>query len=115
VSGGHVGAFPARCACITTEQPSIKFRLHAARPSPFTDSTILRLDVPAGAGHVTLAVYNVRGQLVRMLVDGALPPGRREFVWNGMDDTGRDVSAGAYFARCESDAGSDTRKLVLMR
>ncbi len=115
VSGGHVGAFPARCACITTEQPSIKFRLHAARPSPFTDSTMLRLDVPPNTGHVTLAVYNVRGQLVRTLVDGALPPGRREFVWNGTDDTGRPVSAGAYFARCESDAGSDTRKLVRMR
>jgi hypothetical protein len=116
VSGGHIGAFPARCACITTEQLSIEFRLHAARPSPFTDSTMLQLDVPAGAGHVTLALYNVRGQLVRTLVDGApMPPGRREFVWNGMDDTGRPVSAGIYFARCRSDAGSGTQKLVLTK
>jgi len=115
VSGRHIGAFPARCACLTTEQLSIKFRLHAARPSPFTHSTMLQLDVPPSTGHVTLAVYNVRGQLVRTLVDGALPQGPREFVWNGMDDSGRPVSAGAYFARCESDAGSDTRKLVLMR
>jgi hypothetical protein len=114
-SGGHVGAFAVRCACVTTAQPSIKFRLRAARPSPFTDSTVLQLDVPPNTGHVTLAVYNVRGQLVRTLVDRALPPGCREFVWDGMDDTGRPVSAGTYFARCESDAGSDTRKLVLMR
>ncbi|MCK4510470.1 C39 family peptidase [bacterium] len=89
--------------------------LHAARPSPFAGTTTMQLDVPGHAGHVRLAIYNVRGQLVRTLVDGALPPGRREFVWDGMDDTGRPVSAGAYFARCESDAGSATRKLVLMR
>ncbi len=75
----------------------------------------MQLDVPAGAEHVRLAVYNVQGQLVRTLVDGALPPGRREFVWNGMDDAGRPVAAGAYFARCESDAGSGTQKLVLMK
>ncbi|MCK4511096.1 hypothetical protein KAW64_05115, partial [bacterium] len=114
-SGGNIGAFPPRCPCTTTEQLSIRFRLQAARPSPFTDSTMLHLDVPPDAGHVTLTIYNVRGQLVRTLVDGALPSGRREFIWDGMDDTGRPVSAGAYFARCESDAGSDTRKLVLMR
>ena len=114
-SGGNIGAFPARCPCTTTEQLSISFRLQAARPSPFTDSTMFQLDVPPDAGHVTLAIYNVRGQLVRTLVDGALPPGHREFVWDGMDDAGRPASAGAYFARCESDAGSDTRKLVLMR
>ena len=76
---------------------------------------MLQLDVPLDAGHVTLAIYNVRGQLVRMLVDGALPPGWREFVWDGMDDTGRPVSAGIYFARCENDARSGTRKLVLMK
>ncbi len=115
VSGGHIGACPARCACVTTEQLSIRFRLHPARPSPFTDSTILQLDVPLDAERVRLAIYNVRGQLVRTLVDRGLPPGRPEFDWNGMDDAGRPVCAGVYFARCESDAGSGTQKLVLMR
>jgi hypothetical protein len=85
------------------------------RPSPFAGTTTMQLDVPHDAGRVRLAIYNVRGQLVRMLVDGALPPGRREFTWNGTDDTGRPVSAGIYLARCESDAGSDTQKLVLMK
>jgi len=93
----------------------LELMLHAARPSPFAGTTTMQLDVPPHAGHVTLAVYNVRGQLVRTLVDGAVPPGHREFVWDGMDDNGRPVSAGAYFARCESYAGSATRKLVLMR
>jgi predicted outer membrane repeat protein len=114
-SGGHIGASPARCACIGTEPLSIALKLHAARPSPFTDSTTLELDVPPDAGQITLAVYNVRGQLVRTLVDAAVSPGRREFVWDGMDEAGHVVSAGTYFARCGSDAGTDEQKLVLVK
>jgi flagellar hook assembly protein FlgD len=93
----------------------MEFVLHPARPSPFAGTTTMQLDVPAGAERVRLAVYNVQGQLVRTLVDAVVSPGRREFVWNGMDDAGRPVSAGIYFARCRSDAGSGTQKLVLMK
>ena len=89
--------------------------LHSPRPSPFTGTTTMQLDVPAGAEHVRLAVYNVRGQLVRTLADGALPPGRPEFIWKGEDDAGQPVSAGIYFARCESEVGASMQKLVLMR
>ena len=89
--------------------------LHAPRPSPFTGTTTVQLDVPAGAERVRLAIYNVRGQLVRTLADGAIPPGRPEFVWNGEDDDGLPVSAGIYFARCECEVGAGTQKLVLVR
>jgi predicted outer membrane repeat protein len=119
IGGDDIGAWPAGCPCgdptgVDDEMPTA-FLLHPARPSPFDGSTMLQLDVPLDAGHVTLAVYNVRGQLVRTLADGALPRGRREFIWNGTDDTGRPVSAGIYLARCESDAGTSTQKLVLMK
>jgi flagellar hook assembly protein FlgD len=93
----------------------IMLKLHAARPSPFTDSTMLGLDVPPDAGRIALAIYNVHGQLVRTLIDAVVPPGRREFVWDGTDDTGRTVSAGVYFARYEGDARSGAQKLVLVR
>ncbi len=92
-----------------------RLELHRPRPTPFSAATAMQLDVPSGAGRVRLAVYNARGQLVRTLADGAVPPGRREFVWNGEDDTGNPVSAGVYFARCECDAGTGAQKLVLMR
>ncbi|MCK4680977.1 hypothetical protein KAT82_07600, partial [bacterium] len=119
IVGDDIGAWPAGCPCgdptgVDDEMPTALL-LHPARPSPFDGSTMLQLDVPAGAERVRLAIYNVQGQLVRTLVDGALPPGRREFIWNGTDDTGRPVSAGVYLARCESDAGSGTQKLVLMK
>jgi len=89
--------------------------LHAPQPSPFGDATTLALDVPARAGRIALAVYSVGGRLVRTLADGALEPGRRQFVWNGTDDTGRAVSAGIYFARCVNMGRTATKKIVLVR
>ena len=89
--------------------------LSPPRPSPFDGSTLLALAVPPDAGHVSLAVYNAGGQRVRTLTDGVLPPGRREFVWKGDDDTGAPVAAGVYFARCESEAGTSVQKVVLLR
>lgn len=115
-----IGAWGVGCECgdptgVEEEPLPSGLALHPPRPSPFGDATTLDLDVPEGAGRVTLAVYNVGGRLVRTLADGAVRPGRREFVWNGTDDTGYPVSAGVYFARCTSGSQADTRKIVLLR
>ena len=115
VSGGRIGAFPARCACAQHEPASTALLLHPARPSPFDRSTLLQLDVPPDAGSIRLAVYDVSGRCVRTLAEGKISSGAREFVWNGTDDDGRPVSAGVYFARCECDAGTSVRKMVLTR
>jgi hypothetical protein len=55
---------------------------------------------PAGAGgtvHTTLRFYDVRGRVVRTLVDQLVPPGRYQATWDGTDDRGARVSAGVYF------------------
>jgi hypothetical protein len=113
--GGDIGAFRVRCACEQNDVVPAGFLMHPASPSPFTASTTLRLDVPAGAGRVSLSIYNVRGQLVRTLVDGTVTPGVREYVWRGDDSSGHALSAGLYFARCEHGGDTTTRKLVLVR
>jgi flagellar hook assembly protein FlgD len=115
VAGGDIGAFGVRCACEQKEVVPGAFFLHAPSPSPFGASTTLRLDVPTDAGRVFIAVYNARGQLVRTLLDDTPTPGTREYVWRGDDASGNALGAGIYFARCESNAGAMTRKLVLLR
>src|SRR4029079_7848759 len=51
---------------------------------------------PAGAGgtvHTTLRFYDVRGRVVRTLVDQLVPPGRYQATWDGTDDRGARVAA----------------------
>ena len=72
----------------------------------------LVLDRPARA---RLAVYNLLGERVALLVDGWLPAGSHTFRFDG-----EGLPSGVYMARLELEpsggaVGVSTRKLVLMR
>jgi hypothetical protein len=71
-----------------------------AAPNPFNPRTTLAFvaDAPAAA---RLALYDARGQLVRVLLDEVVSAGARSVTWDGTDTTGRPVAAGVYLARLE--------------
>jgi flagellar hook assembly protein FlgD len=49
------------------------------------------------------------------MVNGSLPAGKHQVVWNGTDDNGSAVSSGLYFFRMKTGKYSSTRKMVLMK
>ena len=65
---------------------------------------------------MTLRVFDMAGRLVRNLVT-AEPhtPGRHEVVWNGRDDSGRQVASGTYFYRLEAGGFFETKRMVLVK
>ncbi len=83
-------------------------------PNPFNPVTRIAFGLPDG-GAVLLQVFDVRGALVRTLVDGALPSGRHTVLWNGTSDSGRPAASGIYFYRLRSGAADITRKMILLR
>lgn len=85
-------------------------------PNPFNPQTTIRYRVAAG-GRVTLAVYNVAGQLVRTLVNETQPASgaARVTVWDGRDNRGQRVASGVYLYRMTSPGFTQTRKLVLLK
>ena len=91
-------------------------RLTAPAPNPFNPRTALAIDVPSGGDRVTLEIVDVRGRLVRRLLDGAdLAAGRVPVVWDGTDDAGHTVSSGVYHFRLTSRTGTSVQKGVLVR
>jgi flagellar hook assembly protein FlgD len=88
--------------------------LHANFPNPFNPSTTIAYDL-RDAADVTIVIYNVRGQVVRTLVDAVTPPGRHRVVWQGTSDTGARVATGIYFYRLVAGEFSQTRKMVLLK
>ena len=47
-----------------------------------------------------LNIYNIKGELVRSLVNGRLAGGQEyAFAWDGTDARGQQVASGTYFAR----------------
>ena len=62
------------------------------------------------AAHVVLAVYDVTGRRVCVLVDGIRSGGEQRVVWNAAS-----VGSGVYFVRLAVGDVGVTRKVVLVR
>jgi hypothetical protein len=91
-------------------------------PNPFNGTTTIRYAVPpvgqrssSGGSTVRLAIYNVQGQAVRILVEGVQLPGSYGVVWDGRDDRGQPVASGVYVCRLAVEVFAQTRKLVVLR
>ena len=68
----------------------------------------------ATAQEAKLAVYDVAGRLMRVVVRDDLPEGEHTAIWDGRDDTGLRVAGGTYFVRLEVGDTSHTRKVVYL-
>jgi hypothetical protein len=86
--------------------------LHAA-PNPFNPATRIEFALPM-AGPTQLRIYDVRGQLVRRLVEQDFEAGVHTVSWNGTDDRGAHVASGVYHLRLVHAQGTLTRKLTLV-
>jgi hypothetical protein len=89
-------------------------RLYAAAPNPFNPRTTIRFDLPT-AGPVRLSVYDLAGRLVKVLVEGKIPAGSHEAVWDGRDSSGRAVPSGSYLARLVAGGKVEGVRLSLVR
>ena len=83
-------------------------------PNPFNPTTTIRYDLPEES-NVKLTVFDIRGQQVLTLQDNVKPPGNYEVKWNGMDQSGKQVSTGVYFCRLQAGTFSQTIKMVYLR
>jgi hypothetical protein len=89
--------------------------LHQNYPNPFNPETTISFTLKDPALSLKLNIYNIKGQLVKTLYDGALQKGQHSFVWNGTDEMNCQVSSGVYFYRLSNGKESRQRKMVLMK
>ncbi len=96
-------------------------QLYQNHPNPFNPSTNIRFMVHGSPFMVhrpiqtTLKVYNVRGQLVRTLLDEEKTPGEYSVTWDGKNQQGREVSSGIYFYELRAKDQSEVKKMVLLK
>jgi len=94
------------------------FGLSQNFPNPFNPMTTISFDVP-GTGETrvpaTLRIYDVRGRLVRVLMNRPLAPGRHKVTWNGENGQGEKVGSGIFLYTFESGGSTVSRKMVLLK
>jgi len=89
-------------------------RLHQNFPNPFNPSTTIEFEVQTRQ-HVQVAVYDVSGRLLAVLVDQQVAAGIGRVTWNGKSDRGEILGSGVYFVRLKTVGTSDTRKILLVK
>jgi len=90
------------------------FWLAESYPNPFNPATTIRFSIAADMP-VRLEIYGTDGRRVAVLVDETLGAGPHETVWQGRDDTGRQVASGVYFSKLLAGSQSVVRKMTLMK
>jgi len=98
----------------SSEQTPKQYSLMQNSPNPFNPGTQISYALPR-SGSVSLVIYNVIGQTVRVIVDGYESAGYRQVVWDGTDQSGREVASGIYFYQLRADGFTQIRKMVKLR
>jgi serine protease AprX len=95
------------------------FTLYQNHPNPFNPTTVIvfkiqnsRFKIPV---RTTLKIYNILGQLVRVLVDEEKLSGTYQVIWDGKDDDGKDVASGIYFYQLTAEDHIFTKRMLLLK
>ena len=94
--------------------PTAVTALSPNRPNPFNPITEIAYTI-GQPGPVRLEIFNARGQLLRVLVDEAIPAGQHTVTWDGRTDTGSSAASGTYFYRLKTGGELLTRKMSLIK
>ena len=83
-------------------------------PNPFNSTTSLTYSLKED-GVASLKIYNIRGQLVRELVNVKKPAGIHSAEWDGRDNFGMVVPTGTYLYVLDVNGFKSVRKMAFMK
>jgi glucose/arabinose dehydrogenase len=97
------------------DNPDAAYSTLRSAPNPTAGTTQLTYDLQK-RGDVRLAIFDMKGRLVRTLAEGSFAGGAYAVTWEGADDRGTQVSSGDYICRLMVDGRTvASEKIVLVR
>ncbi|HPM01591.1 MAG TPA: T9SS type A sorting domain-containing protein, partial [Candidatus Cloacimonadota bacterium] len=108
---------------LQTNDPSLmvqppNYALYQNFPNPFNPTTEIRFALKNNS-RVDLAIFNIKGQKIKQLIDQPLDYGYHKAVWNGVDNTGKRVSSGMYFyvlnVKNEKECYREIKKMIMVK
>ena len=96
-----------------TDLPTV-FRLRQNYPNPFNPTTMIEYDLPK-ATHVSLRIFDLRGRLVKELVNEKQAPGSYRLKWDGTNQAGEKVASGVYLYMLKAGNFVRINKMMLVK
>ena len=91
-----------------------KYSLSQNYPNPFNPTTKIDFSLPR-SDDVTVTIYNLMGQQIKVLMNSNLEYGYHTATWNGLDQLGRPVASGVYFSELRTRNFRKTKKMLLLK
>ncbi len=115
-TAGGVSKYAASSNQVAPAKRSIptSFDQISISPNPCQWSTHIHWQVPHPQ-YAEIAIYNLRGQRVRILWQGMIATPQHAVEWDGKDDLNRRVVAGIYLVRFSLGEQILHKKMVMMR
>lgn len=104
---------PAAAADVAGRDNVSPIRLDACRPNPLGPDTRIGFAL-ASPGAATLEVFDLQGRRVRVLMEGMMPAGGHEVVWDGKNGEGRMVESGVYYYRLRAGRAMAVKSVVVL-
>jgi len=101
----------------------ISFKLYQNYPNPFNSSTTIPFHISCKSQEARdetpiltlMKVYNIRGELVRILLDDYLREGNHQVIWDGKDEAGEEVSSGVYFYLLRAGQNKKVKRMIYLK
>jgi hypothetical protein len=91
-----------------------QFTLEQNYPNPFNAQTSIQFNLPE-SGLTQLAIYDITGNSISVLLNDYLESGHHTVVWDGRNSSGQPVSSGVYFYRISVGDHTATRRMLLLK
>ena len=88
--------------------------LYQNYPNPFNAITRIRYDLPMD-NNVNITIYNMIGRVIRNYNFLNQEVGKKEIIWDGSNNQGKNISAGIYLYSIEAGKFKQTRKMLLLK
>lgn len=83
-------------------------------PNPFNPTTRIKYNLPSKS-YIFLRIFNLKGELIRTLVEGEVGPGDQSVQWDGSDESGRMVPAGIYLCQMKSELSTKSIRMIFLK
>ena len=82
-------------------------------PNPFNPTTTIEFSIQNDS-HIELSVYNIKGQIIKTLARSEFIEGSHSIIWNGVDESNKQVSSGIYYYKLKVNGKIEVVKKCLL-
>ena len=97
----------------SANQPK-NFQLISAYPNPFNSTIVIDYEIFVDS-FINITIYDIIGNVIKTMENSYYEIGPKSIQWNGMNDHGKEVSAGIYFFKLQSHNFIQSTKLIFLK